>query len=75
MLAWPSMTAPWWVPLNNPVNQLVFAETGASVDTVLIDGKWADDRHDRLPALDERPMSMMAVKFNAVRLSATGRSR
>jgi 5-methylthioadenosine/S-adenosylhomocysteine deaminase len=33
------LDAPWWVPLNNPVNQLVFAETGASVDTVVVDGK------------------------------------
>ena len=33
------LDAPWWVPLNDPVNQLVFAETGASVDTVLIDGR------------------------------------
>jgi cytosine/adenosine deaminase-related metal-dependent hydrolase len=38
------LDAPWWVPLNNPVNQLVFAETGASVDTVLIDGKVVLDR-------------------------------
>jgi cytosine/adenosine deaminase-related metal-dependent hydrolase len=30
---------PWWTPLNDPVNQLVFAETGAGVDTVLIDGR------------------------------------
>jgi 5-methylthioadenosine/S-adenosylhomocysteine deaminase len=33
------LDAPWWVPLNDPVNQLVFAETGAAVDTVLVDGK------------------------------------
>jgi 5-methylthioadenosine/S-adenosylhomocysteine deaminase len=30
---------PWWVPVNDLVNQMVFAETGASVDTVLIDGQ------------------------------------
>ena len=33
------LDTPWWIPLNDPVNQLVFAETGASVDTVLIDGR------------------------------------
>jgi cytosine/adenosine deaminase-related metal-dependent hydrolase len=33
------LDAPWWVPVNDIVNQLVFAETGASVDTVLIDGR------------------------------------
>jgi 5-methylthioadenosine/S-adenosylhomocysteine deaminase len=33
------LDAPWWVPLNDIVNQMVFAETGASVDTVLIDGR------------------------------------
>jgi cytosine/adenosine deaminase-related metal-dependent hydrolase len=33
------LDAPWWVPVNDVVNQLVFAETGASVDTVLIDGR------------------------------------
>ncbi|RAI45427.1 amidohydrolase family protein [Rhodoplanes roseus] len=32
------LDAPWWVPLNDPVAQLVFAETGASVDTVMVDG-------------------------------------
>lgn len=30
---------PWWIPINDIVNQLVFSETGASVETVLIDGK------------------------------------
>jgi cytosine/adenosine deaminase-related metal-dependent hydrolase len=30
---------PWWTPVNDIVNQLVFAETGAGVDTVLVDGQ------------------------------------
>jgi cytosine/adenosine deaminase-related metal-dependent hydrolase len=30
---------PWWRPVNDPVSQLVFAETGASVETVLVDGR------------------------------------
>ena len=33
------LDAPWWVPLNDVVSQLVFAETGSSVETVLIDGQ------------------------------------
>ncbi len=30
---------PWWVPVNDPVAQLVFAETGAAVSHVLVDGR------------------------------------
>ena len=33
------LDAPWWTPLNDAVNQLVFAETGAGVDTVLVGGR------------------------------------
>ncbi|MCZ8182657.1 MAG: amidohydrolase [Beijerinckiaceae bacterium] len=29
---------PWWVPVNDPVAQMVFAETGAAVSHVLVDG-------------------------------------
>ena len=29
---------PWWTPVNDVVTQLVFAETGAGVDSVVIDG-------------------------------------
>lgn len=29
----------WLRPLNNPLNALVYAETGADVDTVLVDGR------------------------------------
>lgn len=35
---------PWWVPVNDPVNQLVFAETGASVETVIVDGRVVLDK-------------------------------
>jgi 5-methylthioadenosine/S-adenosylhomocysteine deaminase len=38
------LDAPWWTPVNDVVNQLVFAETGASVDTVVIDGKVVVER-------------------------------
>jgi 5-methylthioadenosine/S-adenosylhomocysteine deaminase len=30
---------PWWKPVNDPVSQMVFAETGGSVDTVIVDGR------------------------------------
>lgn len=33
------LAAPWWVPLNDPVQQLVHGENGSSVDTVLVDGR------------------------------------
>ena len=33
------LTAPWWTPLNDPIQQLVYAENGGSVDTVLVDGR------------------------------------
>jgi 5-methylthioadenosine/S-adenosylhomocysteine deaminase len=33
------LDAPWWVPVNDVVSQLVFAENGSSVDTVIVDGK------------------------------------
>jgi cytosine/adenosine deaminase-related metal-dependent hydrolase len=32
------LEAPAWTPLNDPVAQMVFAETGSSVDTVIVDG-------------------------------------
>jgi cytosine/adenosine deaminase-related metal-dependent hydrolase len=33
------LSAPWWTPLNDPVQQLVYGENGGSVDTVLVDGR------------------------------------
>jgi 5-methylthioadenosine/S-adenosylhomocysteine deaminase len=30
---------PWWVPVNDIVCQLVFGETGAGVDSVIVDGE------------------------------------
>jgi 5-methylthioadenosine/S-adenosylhomocysteine deaminase len=33
------MDQPAWVPLNDPVCQMVFSETGSAVDTVIVDGK------------------------------------
>ena len=49
------LDAPEWRPLLNPVNNLVYAATGASVRTVLIDGRVVlDDGH--LTTLDEREL-------------------
>ena len=33
------LATPAWTPFNDPVRQMVFAETGASVDTVIVDGE------------------------------------
>lgn len=33
------LDTPAWTPLNDPVQQMVFAETGSSVHTVIVDGK------------------------------------
>src|SRR5262249_60820996 len=33
------LTAPRWVPLNDPVQHLVHVEDGRAVDTVLVDGR------------------------------------
>ncbi|HZS81796.1 MAG TPA: amidohydrolase family protein [Stellaceae bacterium] len=41
-----------FVPLNDPLRQLVFAETGASLDTVLVDGRIVM-REGRLTGIDE----------------------
>jgi 5-methylthioadenosine/S-adenosylhomocysteine deaminase len=29
----------WWVPLNDPLQQLIFGERGGSVRTVIVDGR------------------------------------
>jgi 5-methylthioadenosine/S-adenosylhomocysteine deaminase len=46
---------PEWRPLLNPVNNLVYAASGASVRTVLIDGRVVLDE-GRLTTLDERAL-------------------
>jgi cytosine/adenosine deaminase-related metal-dependent hydrolase len=33
------LATPTWTPLNDPVQQMVFAETGSAVDTVLVGGE------------------------------------
>lgn len=67
---------PWWIPINDIVNQLVFAETGASVETVLIDGEIVVDNgtvktfdvdamarevHDMVKSLRKRNSDLFAV--------------
>ena len=47
------LDTPEWRPLLNPVNNLVYAASGASVRTVLIDGRVVLDE-GRLTTLDER---------------------
>jgi cytosine/adenosine deaminase-related metal-dependent hydrolase len=49
------LDAPWWVPVNDPVAQLVFAETGAAVDTVIIDGRFVLDER-RITTFDAAGM-------------------
>lgn len=33
------LSQPWWVPLNDALQQLIFGERGASVRTVIVDGR------------------------------------
>ena len=45
--------APEWRPLLNPLNNLVYAATGSSVRSVMIDGRLVLDE-DRIATVDER---------------------
>jgi len=47
------LDTPAWTPLNDPVQQMVFAETGSSVHTVIVDGELAVEA-GRVTAFDER---------------------
>ena len=49
------LDTPEWRPLLNPVNNLVYAASGASVRTVIIDGRVVLDE-GRLTTLDERAL-------------------
>jgi cytosine/adenosine deaminase-related metal-dependent hydrolase len=49
------LDTPEWRPLLNPLNNLVYAATGASVRTVLIDGRVVLDE-GRLTTVDERAL-------------------
>lgn len=45
------LATPQWTPLNDPVRQMVFAETGSGVDTVIVGGEVAVER-GRIVAFD-----------------------
>ena len=54
---------PNWLPLNDPVNQLVHAEDGSAVDKVMIGGRLVVDNH-RLLSLD---LARLAERAEAAR--------
>jgi cytosine/adenosine deaminase-related metal-dependent hydrolase len=62
------LTRPDYVPLNDVFLQLVFTESGASVDSVMIDGRLVLD-HGRLLTVDE-PKVRAAAEAAAARLRA-----
>ncbi len=65
------LDAPWWIPVNDPTSQLVFAENGSSVDTVIVDGRVVVEG-GRVTAFDAKavceeakPMMGQILKRNA----------
>ena len=54
------LDAPWWVPVNDPSSQLVFAENGSSVETVLVDGQVVVE-DGRIVAFDAESILQEAV--------------
>jgi cytosine/adenosine deaminase-related metal-dependent hydrolase len=56
---------PGWIPLNNPISQLVWAETGAAVDTVLIAGEivFTQNRPTRF-TVDTLPTTITAMSHH-----------
>ena len=73
------LDAPWWVPLNDPQGQLVFAENGSSVDMVIVAGRILveDGRitaFDAAAILEEaRPMMTAILARNADLHALAGR--
>jgi cytosine/adenosine deaminase-related metal-dependent hydrolase len=63
--------APEWRPLLNAVNNLVYAATGASVRTVLIDGRVVLDE-GRLTTLDERALYERAETLARQQIARAG---
>jgi cytosine/adenosine deaminase-related metal-dependent hydrolase len=49
------LSAPQWIPLNDAVTQLVFNASGATVDTVIVDGKVLVEGR-KLVSFDMRPI-------------------
>ena len=62
------LARPDYVPLNDVLLQLVFTESGASVDSVMIDGRLVLD-HGRLLTVDEQKVRA-AAEAAAARLRA-----
>jgi 5-methylthioadenosine/S-adenosylhomocysteine deaminase len=65
------LDTPEWRPLLNPVNNLVYAATGASVRTVLIDGRVVLDE-GRLTTLDERAVYERAEALARQQIARAG---
>jgi 5-methylthioadenosine/S-adenosylhomocysteine deaminase len=65
------LDVPEWRPLLNPVNNLVYAATGASVRTVLIDGRVVLD-DGQLTTLDERAVFERAETLARQQIARAG---
>jgi cytosine/adenosine deaminase-related metal-dependent hydrolase len=63
---------PEWRPLLNPVNNLVYAASGASVRIVLIDGRLVLDE-GRLTTLDERALYERVERLSREHVERAGR--
>ena len=49
------LSAPSWVPLNDPLAQVVFGASGATVDTVIVDGRLVVE-NGKITAFDMQPV-------------------
>jgi cytosine/adenosine deaminase-related metal-dependent hydrolase len=65
------LDTPEWRPLLNPVNNLVYAASGASVRTVLIDGRLVLDE-GRLTTVDERALYERAEALARAQIARAG---
>lgn len=64
------LDSPWWVPVNDIVCQLVFAETGAGVDSVIVDGKLIME-HGAIKTFD---VDSLVREVKAMAVSIRGRN-
>jgi 5-methylthioadenosine/S-adenosylhomocysteine deaminase len=65
------LDTPEWRPLLNPVNNLVYAASGAGVRTVLIDGRVVLDE-GRLTTLDERALYERVERLSRAHVRRAG---
>jgi 5-methylthioadenosine/S-adenosylhomocysteine deaminase len=56
------LARPFWIPLNDPLHQLVFGASGATVDTVVVDGRILVEG-GRIVAFDPEPVLKEAKDF------------